>query len=69
VDFHPSGTDMTFLLTLANVLFKEVLMDLGFVDRFVEPEGFSKWRAYVLGEEDGVEKTPDWAEPICAVPA
>lgn len=63
------GTDMTFLLALANVLFKEDLIDHAFVDRFVEPQGFASWRAYVLGEEDGVDKTPEWAEPICAVPA
>ena len=63
------GTDMTLLLALANVLFKEDLIDHPFVERFVEPEGYARWRSYVLGEEDGVDKTPEWAEPICAIPA
>ena len=31
--------------------------------------GFDKWRAYVLGEEDGVAKSPEWQEPETGVPA
>jgi trimethylamine-N-oxide reductase (cytochrome c) len=31
--------------------------------------GFDEWRAYVLGEEDGVPKTPDWQEAETGVPA
>ena len=30
--------------------------------------GFDKIKAYVLGEEDGVPKTPKWASPKCGVP-
>ncbi len=30
--------------------------------------GFDKIKAYVLGEEDGVPKTPQWASPKCGVP-
>ncbi len=30
--------------------------------------GFDKIKAYVLGEEDGVPKTPAWASPKCGVP-
>ncbi len=30
--------------------------------------GFDKFSDYVLGKEDGVPKTPDWASPKCGVP-
>jgi anaerobic dimethyl sulfoxide reductase subunit A len=35
----------------------------------VEAEGFERWRKYIMGEEDGAAKTPEWAETRCAVPA
>ncbi|MCL5961557.1 MAG: molybdopterin-dependent oxidoreductase [Chloroflexi bacterium] len=63
------GTDMAFILAVAYVLYKEDLYDKEFVNRFVEPKGFEKWRRYVLGLDDGVAKTPEWAASICAVPA
>jgi trimethylamine-N-oxide reductase (cytochrome c) len=30
--------------------------------------GFDKVKAYVMGDEDGVPKTPQWASPKCGVP-
>jgi len=56
-------------MAMAYVLFQEDLWDKGFVARFVEPEGFQRWKDYVLGLEDGIKKTPEWAEVRCAVPA
>jgi anaerobic dimethyl sulfoxide reductase subunit A len=63
------GTDMAMFMAMSYVLFKEDLWDKDFVARFVEPLGFEKWRNYILGVEDGIEKTPDWAAKKCAVPA
>jgi anaerobic dimethyl sulfoxide reductase subunit A len=63
------GTDVAMMLAMANVLFKENLYNKEYVDKFVEPKGFAIWRNYVLGASDGVDKTPEWAEKICGVPA
>jgi anaerobic dimethyl sulfoxide reductase subunit A len=63
------GTDITMYMAMAYVLFKEDLWDRAFVARYVEPVGFDKWRDYILGRTDGIEKTPEWAEVKCAVPA
>jgi anaerobic dimethyl sulfoxide reductase subunit A len=63
------GTDSAMFMALANVLFKGDQWDKEFVARYVDAEGFDKWRGYVMGVEDGIEKTPEWAERQCAVPA
>jgi anaerobic dimethyl sulfoxide reductase subunit A len=63
------GTDLAMMLAIAYELYTHDLYDHDFVQKFVEPTGFEKFRSYVLGEEDGEPKTPQWAESICAVPA
>jgi len=63
------GTDTTMFMALANVLFKKDTWNKEFVAKYVEPKGFEKWRGYVMGLDDGIEKTPEWAEKHCAVPA
>ena len=64
------GTDLAMMLAIAQVLYEEDLIDHEFVDEWVDKAGFEEWRAYVMGEgEDGIKKTPEWAAPICAVPA
>jgi anaerobic dimethyl sulfoxide reductase subunit A len=63
------GTDCAMFMAMACVLFQEDSWDREFVARYVEPEGFEKWKNYVLGVDDGIEKTPEWAEGICGVPA
>lgn len=62
-------TDVAMMIAMANVWFKEDLCDKAFIERWVEPEGLRRWRAYVLGMDDGVDKTAQWAEKICGVPA
>ena len=45
----------------------EGLYDKDYVEQ--RTQGFDKWRAYVLGEEDGIPKTPEWQEAETGVPA
>jgi anaerobic dimethyl sulfoxide reductase subunit A len=63
------GTDMAMILGLAYVMFDEDLYDEEYIEQYVEPVGFRLWRGYVLGHDDGIPKTPEWAEGICGVPA
>jgi molybdopterin guanine dinucleotide-containing S/N-oxide reductase-like protein len=63
------GTDCAMFMAMAYVLFEEDSWNKEFVARYVEPKGFEEWKNYVLGVDDGVKKTPEWAEGICAVPA
>jgi len=62
-------TDVAMMIAMANVWFKEDLCDNEFIDKWVEPEGLRQWQEYVLGKNDGIDKTPQWAENICGVPA
>jgi len=57
------------MIAMANVWFKEDLCDKESMDKWVEPDGLARWKAYVLGTDDEVDKTPEWAEKICGVPA
>ncbi len=61
------GTDAAMAIAVANVLIKEDLYDKAFVDKFVY--GFDKWKDYIMGVTDKVEKTPEWAESLTGVPA
>jgi len=61
------GTDAAMMVAVAYVIIKENLQDQAFLDKYTE--GFDKFKEYVTGIEDGVEKTPAWAEAICGVPA
>ncbi len=63
------GTDSAMYMAIAYVLFKKDSWNKEFVARYVEPKGFEKWKNHVLGVDDQVEKTPEWAEKKCAVPA
>ena len=62
------GTDHALFLALAHEFFSMDTWDKDFVAKYVEPDGFEYWRRYVLGLDDKVAKTPQWAESICAVP-
>jgi anaerobic dimethyl sulfoxide reductase subunit A len=61
------GTDAAALIAMAYVMITEDLHDKKFLDTYTY--GFDRYKSYVLGEEDGVPKTPSWAEAITDVPA
>jgi len=61
------GTDAAMLIAMAYVIIKEHLQDQAFLDKYTI--GFSQFKDYVMGLEDGVPKTPGWAEAITGVSA
>lgn len=61
------GTDAAMLIAMAHVIVAENLQNQAFLDKYTI--GFDKFKDYVLGKEDGVAKTPAWAEDITGVPA
>ena len=61
------GTDAALAAAMAWVMVTEGLLDADFVERCVD--GFEAYCGYLLGQNDGVAKTPEWAEPITGVPA
>ncbi|MFC1986721.1 molybdopterin-dependent oxidoreductase [Chloroflexota bacterium] len=61
------GTDVAVLIAMAYVIISENLHDKRFIDTYTF--GFDRFRDYVLGLEDGVEKTPEWAEAISGIQA
>jgi anaerobic dimethyl sulfoxide reductase subunit A len=61
------GTDTAMLLAMAYVMIKENLQDQSFLDTYTI--GFDRFKDYILGIEDGVPKTPAWAEAITGVSA
>jgi thiosulfate reductase/polysulfide reductase chain A len=61
------GTDGAAAMAMAYVIISENLYNEKFVREWTH--GFEEFKARVLGEEDGVARTPQWAEKICNVPA
>jgi len=61
------NTDTALMLSLAYVIRQDNRFDRSFIDRCTV--GFDDFAPYLLGETDGVPKTPDWAETITGVPA
>lgn len=61
------GTDCALMLGILYVLIKENLADEAFLSRCTT--GWPELRSYVLGDEDGIAKTPAWAAAESGVPA
>jgi molybdopterin guanine dinucleotide-containing S/N-oxide reductase-like protein len=66
ISYRP-GTGAAMALAIAHVWITEGTYDEDYVA--TRTLGFEDFRAYVLGEEDGVAKTPAWAAELCDVPA
>lgn len=61
------GTDVAIMLGLAHVLASEGLHDKDFLARYCV--GYDRFESYLLGIDDGVPKTPEWASALSGVPA
>ncbi|MEC8822308.1 MAG: molybdopterin-dependent oxidoreductase, partial [Pseudomonadota bacterium] len=61
------GTDVALMLGLAYVLETESLVSKKFLESHCS--GYDLFRKYLLGHENGIAKTPQWAEKICSVSA
>ncbi|UCC59868.1 MAG: molybdopterin-dependent oxidoreductase [Dehalococcoidia bacterium] len=61
------GTDAAMMVAMAYVMLRDGLQDQAFLDKYTH--GFDRFRDYVMGTEDGIPKTPAWAESITGVPA
>ena len=61
------GTDTALAQAIAYTWIKEGTYDKKFVEE--KTVGFAQFRQQIMGEEDGIVKTPEWAAEICAVPA
>ena len=61
------NTDVAILLGIAHTLQSEGLSDQSFLDQYTQ--GFEEFRAYLMGETDGVPKTAEWAAEISELSA
>jgi trimethylamine-N-oxide reductase (cytochrome c) len=61
------NTDAALYLAITYHWFKKGTYDKVYLK--THAVGVEKYKAYVMGEEDGVPKTPEWAEPITGVPS
>ena len=61
------NTDTAMMLAMAHTLLSEQRHDAAFLQRYCT--GFEAFSRYLMGADDGVTKTPEWAQAICGVPA
>jgi molybdopterin guanine dinucleotide-containing S/N-oxide reductase-like protein len=61
------GTDTAMAMAIAYIWITEDIYDKEYVK--THTVGFDQFKNYVLGEEDGQAKTPEWAEEESTVPA
>ncbi|MBN1322178.1 MAG: molybdopterin-dependent oxidoreductase [Thermoleophilia bacterium] len=61
------NTDAALYLAIAHHWFENGTYDKEYLE--THAYGVDRFEAYVMGEEDGIAKTPEWASPITGVPA
>ena len=61
------NTDSALALAIAYIWITEDTYHKKYLD--THAHGFNKFKAYVMGENDGISKTPEWASPLCGVPS
>jgi anaerobic dimethyl sulfoxide reductase subunit A len=61
------GADAALMLAVLHVLLAEELADRPFIA--AHSTGFDQLERYVLGQADGIPRTPAWAAEICGLPA
>jgi anaerobic dimethyl sulfoxide reductase subunit A len=62
-----AGTDSAFMLAMLYVLLTEELANRDFINKY--STGIRKLEKYILGETDGIAKSPEWAAGICGLSA
>ena len=60
-------TSPALAMAIAYVWIDEDLYDKKYVE--TRTTGFNKWKSYIIGDEDGVPKSPEWGEEETGVPA
>jgi trimethylamine-N-oxide reductase (cytochrome c) len=61
------NTDSALFCAIAYTWMKEDAFDRAYID--THSIGFDWFEYYILGKEDGVPKTPKWAEPLTGIPS
>ena len=61
------GTDAAMAEAIAYVWLKNGTYDKSYVE--THTLGFDEFVKHIMGDEDGIPRTPQWAEDICGVPA
>src|SRR5690606_28165249 len=61
------NTDVAMMIGLAHTLVAEDLHDKDFLARYTV--GFERFERYLLGRDDGVPKTAEWASAITGIAA
>ena len=60
------NTDSALYLAIAYIWIEEGLYDREYVE--THTKGFQEFQSHLMGEDDGIPKTPEWAEKITGVP-